>query len=245
MPSEWILSTQNPTPTFNVSVCDFAEEKAPTDIMARLEPFLGNANRRLDIFIELNNALTILQSLGNEPTQTNVLPVCYSFFYKTFSRHAEVAERDGEVSAVLTDLCARLKSLSSTQKETSGERRRPSIVDPNVPRMMGPRTTTSSRVDGRAKAPQTKMVDRFQKDVLNREKKPKRGSSRTHKCSVCLEEGHHQQTCQKLFAAENEERRMGFSYVLSKPGKLIDTSKFCQEEQPQSSWTESLHELRV
>ena len=82
IPSDWVLSTQKSTPTFSVSVCDFGEENAPMDIMARLEQFIGNANRRLDIFIELNNALTTLQSLGKEPTQTSVLPVCYSFSSK-------------------------------------------------------------------------------------------------------------------------------------------------------------------
>ena len=82
MPSDWVLSTQKSTPTFSVSACDFGEENAPMDIMARLEQFIGNANRRLDIYIELNNALTTLQSLGKEPMQTSVLPVCYSFSSK-------------------------------------------------------------------------------------------------------------------------------------------------------------------
>ena len=62
MPREWVLATEEQAPSFDVSVCEFDEEKTPADIMARLEPFIGSANRRLDVFIELNDALTTLNS---------------------------------------------------------------------------------------------------------------------------------------------------------------------------------------
>ena len=75
----------------------------------------------------------------------------------------------------MIELCNTLETLS--EKENDGgsvDRRRPSIVDPPVPRMRGPRTTTtSSKVDRRAKAPQTNMTDEYQQVVLNREKRPK------------------------------------------------------------------------
>ena len=137
------------------------EENTPTDIMACLEPFIGSANRRLDVFIELNNALTTLNILQGETTPTNVLPACFSFFIKEFSRHVEAAETNEEVSAVLIELCNTLETLSAIENDGwSIVKRRPFIVDPPVPRMRGPRTTTtSSRIDRRAKAPQTNMTD--------------------------------------------------------------------------------------
>ena len=63
IPREWIIPPYEQAPSFSVSVYEFEEENTPTDIMARLEPFIGSANRRLDVFIELNDALTTLNSL--------------------------------------------------------------------------------------------------------------------------------------------------------------------------------------
>ena len=189
--------------------------------MARFEPFIGSANRRLDVFIELNNTLTTLNSLQDETVPTNVLPACFSFFVKEFSRHVKAAETNEEISAVLIELCNTLETLS--EKENDGgnaDRMRPSIVDPPVPRMRGPRTTTtSSRVDRRAKAPQTNMTDEYQQVVLNREKRPKRAGRKTHRCSVCLGDGHHPQTCQRLLAVENSERADAFFKRLVEKGK--------------------------
>ena len=84
MPPEWILTTDEQTPSFSVSVCEFDVENTLTDIMARLEPFFGSVNRRLDIFVELNNALKTLNSLQDETTRTKVLPACFSFFVESF-----------------------------------------------------------------------------------------------------------------------------------------------------------------
>ena len=221
MPPEWILTTEEQKPSFSVSVCEFDEENTPTDIMARLEPFLGSVNRRLDVFVELNNALTTLNSLQDETTPTNVVPACFSFFAKEFSRHVKAAETNDEVSAVLIELCNTLETLSAIKNGClDSDRRRPSIVDPPVPRMRGPRTTTtSSRVDRRVKAPKTNMTDEYQQAVLNREKRPRRAPRKTHRCSVCLGDGHHPQTCQKLLADENAERANAFFKRLVETGK--------------------------
>ena len=40
----------------------------------------------------------------------NVLPACYSFFVKEFSKHAEAAQTNEEVSAVLSELCKALET---------------------------------------------------------------------------------------------------------------------------------------
>ena len=151
----------------------------------------------------------------------NVLLACYSFFVREFSRHAEAAQTNEEVSAVLSELCKALETLAMNENVGRNfDKRRPSIVLPPVPRMSGPRTTiTSSRVDRRAKAPQTKMTDEYQLTALNREKRPKRTTRKTHKCSVCLAEGHHPQTCQSILADENAERSDAFFKRLVETGK--------------------------
>ena len=85
MPPEWILTTEEQTPSFMVSVCEFHKEKSPMDIMARLEAFLGSADRRLDVFVEPSNTLTSLNSLQDEAVTTNFIPARFSFFVKEFS----------------------------------------------------------------------------------------------------------------------------------------------------------------
>ena len=63
MPPEWNLTTEEQTPSFSFSVCESDEENTPKNIMARLEPFIGSANRRLDVFVELGNTLTTMNGL--------------------------------------------------------------------------------------------------------------------------------------------------------------------------------------
>ena len=65
----------------------------------------------------------------------NVLPACYSFFVKEFSKHAEAAQTNEEVSAVLSELCKALETLAANENDGgSVERRRPSIVDSPRPK---------------------------------------------------------------------------------------------------------------
>ena len=117
MPREWVLATDEQATSFSVSVCEFDEENTATDIMARLEPFIGCANRRLDVFIELNNTLTTLNSLQDETATTDVLPACFSFFVKEFSSNIKAAETNDKVSAVLIELCKALETLAANEND--------------------------------------------------------------------------------------------------------------------------------
>ena len=62
------------------------------------------------------------------------------------------------------------------------------------------------------------MTDEYQLVVLNREKRSRRALREAHRCSVCLGDGHHPQTCQRLLADENAERADAFFKLLVETG---------------------------
>ena len=139
--------------------------------MMRLEPFLGKVNRSIDLFMIINEALVTLYSLDGQEECQNVMPVCYSFFNKEFTRYAERAPSNSEVALVLKELCDSLESVAF-KEHPDPEAKRLSIVDPKGFKTRGSRaTSTSTKVDHCAHAQRSKMVEHFQSDVLDR--KPK------------------------------------------------------------------------
>ena len=52
-----------PSTTHHVLISKAGEEFDPTDIMMRIEPLIGNANRSIGVFKLLNDTLTTLYSL--------------------------------------------------------------------------------------------------------------------------------------------------------------------------------------
>ena len=78
-----------------------------------------------------------------------------------------------EVAQVLRELCESMERVPVKENVVCCPQPRRSIVDPEIIKMMGPRTTsTSSKVDPRAPVQRRKMVDDFQANVLDRKKKP-------------------------------------------------------------------------
>ena len=66
MPSEWVLSLDEPSTSHEVFVLDADEDVSPVNIMMRLEPFLGKVNRSIDLFMIINEALVTLYSLDGQ-----------------------------------------------------------------------------------------------------------------------------------------------------------------------------------
>ena len=77
MPSEWLLSLDEPETTHDVFVLNVDDSPSPINVMMRLEPFIGMANRSVDLFKSLNNALVTLYSLEGRTESQNIMPVCY------------------------------------------------------------------------------------------------------------------------------------------------------------------------
>ena len=86
-------------------------------------------------------------------------------------------------------------------------------------RVMGPRSTsTSSKVDHKAVAPQTKMVATFKASGDSRRNRCI-GSKRQNTCCVCLGLGHQAKTCRGIVLPENKERTCAFLTKLVLNGK--------------------------
>ena len=99
---------------------------------------------------------------------------------------------------------------------------RKSIADPLAVKMRGPQTkTTSLKVDRKAPPSSTKMVNKFQTEVLGRVNMSKR-SHRSHTCPICMVAGHHAKTCRDVLSAENLERSLAYCRKLRDTGKLVD-----------------------
>ena len=79
------------------------------------------------------------------------------------------------------------------------------------------------------------MTDEYQQVVLNREKRPKRVLRKTHRCLVCLGEGHRPQTCQRILADENAERADAVFKRLVETGKKTGLWWHSPEEQRPTS----------
>ena len=195
------------------------ESVSPVNIMMRLEPFLGKVNRSIDLFVKINEALVTLYSLDGRTDGQNVMPVCYSFFNREFSKYAKRAYTNSEIALVLKDLCRSLET-DTFQDENDTETRRLSILDPKGFKTSGPRTTsTSTKVDHCAHIQRVKMVERFQVDILDR--KPKSSKPKKHhRCSICGQNGHHPQTCVHILDSEHSEGANLFLKLLVGKGKV-------------------------
>ena len=93
MPHEWVLSLDEPTPSHNVFVLVIDESASPVNLMMRLEPFIGQVNRSIDLFVKINEALVTLYSLDGQSECQNVMPVCYSVFknfQSTLKKHRRI-----------------------------------------------------------------------------------------------------------------------------------------------------------
>ena len=168
--------------------------------------------------MKINEALVTLYSLDGQSECQNVMPVCYSFFKKEFSKYAEKAQTYSEVASVLKELCDSLER-ADFKEHIDGATKRLSIVDPKGFKTSGPRTlSTSTKVDHCAHVQRSKMVERFQVDVLDR--KPKQPKTKRHKCSICLQDGHHPQTCRSILDPEHKERADLFLKQLVVKGKV-------------------------
>ena len=131
----------------------------PQDVLSRLEPFIGIAQRSLDVFTTVNATLTTLYTLNTSTSTQHVMPVNLAFLRREFGHFVTLGETDDEVLVILNELCEALEVIGSNS-ENERAANRPSIVDPNVIVMKGRlATNTSSNVDRTSKQPRTKTVD--------------------------------------------------------------------------------------
>ena len=234
MPGEWLLSSKKPSPTHKVLISQTDEEFNPANIMMRIEPLISNANRSIEVFKQLNDTLETLYTLETGVVPQRCMPVSFSFFTKEFTRYAQEALTNSEVAQVLRELCESMERVPVKENVVCCQQPRRSIVDPEIIKIMGPRTTsTSSKVDRRAPVQRRKMVEDFQVNILDRKKKPS-VTKRQHKCSICNKTGHHPQTCSDLFAPENSARAdLFFKRLIEKDGTRKYLAKLTKRESPE------------
>ena len=135
--------------------------------MMRIEPLISNANRSIDVFKQLNDTLETLNTLETGVVPQRCMAVSFAFFTKEFTRFAEEALTNPEVAQVLRELCESMERVPVKENVVCCPQPRRSIVDPEIIKMMGPRTTsTSSKVDRRAPVQRRKMVDDFQVGII-------------------------------------------------------------------------------
>ena len=160
MPNCWLLSNEEASPSHQVLKMKVDEHFCPTNVVMRLEPFIANANRSLEVFQILNNTLSTLNGLQGCIESQNVIPVSYSFFMNEFTKYSEVAKQNDEVAIVLGELCLSLEEITFKETSQNGATRR-SIAEPKAIKMTGPRTTsTSAKVNRSAPVQRTKMIER-------------------------------------------------------------------------------------
>ena len=220
MPDSWLLSVEEAFPSHEVLKMKIDEVFCPINVVMHLEPYIAIANRSLEVFQMLNDTLSTLKSLKGCVGSQNVIPASYSFFINEYTKFSEAAKENDEVAMVLCELCRSLEEFTFKEENRNVPTRR-SIADPKTIKMTGPRTTsTSAKVNRSAPTQRTKMVERYQEDVLDRVK-PKEGRKRRHVCSICLETGHHPQTCSRIFDPENAERADVFLKKLIEKNKVM------------------------
>ena len=120
---------------------------------------------------------------------------------------------------ILIALCDTLENASSASATEERQREpRPSIADPVVPKMNGVVSKqTSSKVDGTALTPKTKMIEK----CLGQAQQLKKPQRRTrHRCPVCLAYGHHASTCSGVVLPNNADRAKRFLRQLHDNDKL-------------------------
>ena len=81
-------------------------------------------------------------------------------------------------------------------------------------------TSTSAKVDHVSVPSQSKAVDDFQINTLQRTKKPTSRTRKRHACPVCRRDGHHARTCHDVLLDENAERADAFFERLIETGRV-------------------------
>ena len=197
MPERWIIPTDHIHPTHEIERVNVSCEASPLNVMMRIDPFLGCANRSVAIYEILDKALdSLLGPSGNSRKQHS--PLNYTRLKEQFTSFATMIGINDDVRKVLLDMCHELECVSGNE---NCDTRRRSIVDHSVPKLRGPRTTTTSaRVDHRAACPGTKMVHALFSQTKQKQQHPVK---RKHKCAICLIEGHHAPTCRNMLLEEN------------------------------------------
>ena len=195
---------------------------------------ISNANRSIEVFKLLNDTIETLYSLETGTVLQSCMPVGFAFFTKEFTRYAEEALTNPEVAQILRELCEAIEPVTVKENTVCYRQARRSIVDPDIIKMTGPRTTsTSPKVDRRAPVQRRKMVEDFQVNILDQKKKPS-VTKRQHKCSICNKTGHHPQTCSDLFAPENSARAdLFFKRLIEKDGTRKYLAKLTKRESPE------------
>ena len=218
MPDEWIIQREHKHPVHTTTHVDVPVNTHGFDILMRLQPFIETAHRSVSVFNTINSALMTLYDMEKSIIKT-LMPVNYSFLFGEFSRLVEASKTNSEIKETLVELCMDLEQSLETEQRQSGLPRS-SIADPAYQRMRGRQTTsTSAKVDHVSSPPQSKAVDDFQVNTLQRQKKPAR-SRRRHVCPVCRRDGHHAQTCHDVLLGENTERADAFFARLIEMGRV-------------------------
>ena len=222
MPSGWVISLEEPQLSHNVLHLDTVEELCAVNFLMRLETFMSVANRNIEVFNALNECLMTLYSVTNDNVGHNVVPATYSFFRAEFAHYAALSETNDEVARILSETCDSLETSAVSRRREDVASCRKSIVDPVTIKARGQRTTaTSSNVDRTAARPRTKMTDTFQVEVLGRTKKSPVRTTRRHICPICLNAGHHAQTCSDALLLGNTQRLNCYMKKLFDRGKLV------------------------
>ena len=115
MPGEWLLPLGKPSTTHSVLISKADEEFDPTNIMMRIEPLIGNANRSNEVFKILNDTLATLYSLEARIAYQSCMPANFTFFSKEFARYAEEALSNPEVAQILREQCESAERIRSKE----------------------------------------------------------------------------------------------------------------------------------
>ena len=95
----------------------------------RLERFLGLAHRNVVVFNAFNDALVALYTAAGKEHDAFCLGVTFSFLHGEFSRFAEMAQTNDDMTNILGNLCVGLETRCG--QEASGDNMpRRSICDP-------------------------------------------------------------------------------------------------------------------
>ena len=214
IPSCWIVPSETTTQTHQIEQVGFASEMNSVNAPMRIDPYLGIANRSVDVYDTLIGALSSLCTLTGKTPKHNECPLSYASLKEQFAELAAHVERD-DVACVFRET---LQTLERIQNKDDQPRTKKSIVDPIAPRLRGPRATgTSARVDHVASVPRTKMI---QDHVGQGNSKPKSATRKRHTCPVCLLQGHHARTCKNMTLEENAGRLALFIEKTIKTGGL-------------------------
>ena len=175
MPDDWILSLDCPQPSHLIVHIETSEMRTAENFMMRLEPFLSISNRNVQVFRILVECLDTLSEVANIQNDQTVIPANFSFLNQAFGHFSMMSENNPEIARILDETCITLESLKSETGPMTERIVRKSIVDPLAVKMRGPQTkTTSLKVDRKAAPSSSKMVNKFQKEVLGRVQASKR-----------------------------------------------------------------------